>query len=71
MNESVQSKRLALPIGRAQHSLKLKTLPEASILEVTTAAIEGEVQTVTVGNDPGVPTRAEENSLLRAGHKDC
>ena len=49
MNESVQSKRLALPVGRAQHSLKLPTLPEASILEATAVKKDGEVQTVAWG----------------------
>ena len=53
---SVQSKLLALPVGRAQHSLKLPTLPEATILEANAAVKDiGEVQLVALGNDPGVP----------------
>ena len=52
----MQSNWLALPVGRAQHSLKLPTLPEATILEATAAVKDlGEVQLVALGNDPGVP----------------
>ena len=50
---SVQTKHLALPVGRDQDSYKFPT-SEAVIPEVATAVYWGEVQTVVLGNDPGV-----------------